>query len=163
MRHRHVCRAGMAWAPTRPSRAADALGNYSSDSPKFSQTGNYTPQPRPGKEPEEAAPAWRRQAGGWHFSSVLPRAGGEGAKPSWDFAYPASAEPHSQLVLTLLRALVPSFSAISSCCSQHKALEPADMPCRSDHSPLAARSPGKSGCLREVALRWLIEHGCVFQ
>lgn len=165
MGHKHTFRGGTAWAPMRSQRTTDALGNYSSESHKFSQTSNYIPQPNQAKSPrawsspEETA---RRVALLQHppmccwrgcraqLSSCLPRA-------------PSSAEPYSRLVPTLLQAPVPSFPAISSYFSQHEAPEPADMPCPSDRLPSAAPSPGKSGCPQEVVLCRFIKHNHVFK
>lgn len=57
---------------------------------------NYIPQLGLSKKPEGTAPGWRRQAGGWHFSSMLPHASGEGTEPSWDFAFSGpTAQPRS--------------------------------------------------------------------
>lgn len=51
MGHKHTFRGGTAWAPMRSQRTTDALGNYSSESHKFSQTSNYIPQPNQAKSP----------------------------------------------------------------------------------------------------------------
>lgn len=61
------------------------------------------------------------------------------------------AELHSQFAPMLLWTPVPSCPAISSCCSQHKALEPA-------HSSDHLHPSWETQLPREAVLCWLIKH-----
>lgn len=67
------------------------------------------------------------------------------------FALGLGAELCSQLVPVLPWTLGPSFPAISSCCSQHKALEPA-------HSSDHLHPSWETQLPREAVLCWLIKH-----
>lgn len=66
------------------SKGTRRLGQLQLRFPKVFPNSNYVPQLGRAKSPRGLL----QPGGGWHFSSVLPRAGGERAEPSWDLACP---------------------------------------------------------------------------
>lgn len=153
--------ARVAWPGLQPDlKGQHMLWAITAQNSQHFPTCNYIPQHRLGKEPEGTTPAWRSQAGGWHFSSMLPHAGEEGTEPSWDFACP------------WLQAVLSHIPGLFGCC-RGRCCPPSQpfLPAVSSTEPQSLQTcpapvitcPGKSNCPREVVLCWLIKHSHVFK
>lgn len=124
----------------------------------LNEQSNYIPQLGLSKEPEGTAAGWRRRAGQMGGTSTCLHMLVEKVQSPAGILFALGpqlspgAELHSQLVPMLPWTLVLSFhAAISSCCSNHKASEPA-------HSSDHLHPSWETQLPRQAVLCWLIKY-----